>query len=159
VDIASAALVTDTPFAGSPWRHDKGGLWDVGPHALSVLWPALGDVTQVVASAGVRDQVHVALQHVGGASSTMSLTLTAPEAAIGSVAYVYGPAGRLGGPEVALATADVVRAHQRAIDALLVQAGRPDEGHPCDIHFGARVTRVLAAAERSLREGQVIRLE
>ncbi|MCD9900509.1 Gfo/Idh/MocA family oxidoreductase [Streptomyces sp. MT29] len=28
-------------YADSPWRREKGGLWDVGPHALSVLIPVL----------------------------------------------------------------------------------------------------------------------
>lgn len=39
----------DSPYAASPWRGEKGGLWDVGPHALSVLLPVLGDATEVTA--------------------------------------------------------------------------------------------------------------
>ncbi|WP_461030842.1 Gfo/Idh/MocA family protein, partial [Streptomyces sparsus] len=34
----------DSPYTASPWRREKGALWDVGPHALSVLLPILGDV-------------------------------------------------------------------------------------------------------------------
>ena len=31
----------------SPWRHEHGALWDLGPHVLSVVVPLLGDVTAV----------------------------------------------------------------------------------------------------------------
>lgn len=37
-----AVFTTDSPFAASPWRREKGALWDVGPHALSVLLPVSG---------------------------------------------------------------------------------------------------------------------
>lgn len=67
-----------SPYAASPWRQEKGGLWDVGPHALSVLLPVLGDVTEVHASRGAGDTTHLTLRHDSGASSTAVLTLTAP---------------------------------------------------------------------------------
>jgi predicted dehydrogenase len=69
----------DSPFADSPWRREKGALWDVGPHALSVLLPVLGEVREVAAAAhGLGDTVHLVLRHTGGASSTLTLSLTAP---------------------------------------------------------------------------------
>ncbi|NEB08709.1 gfo/Idh/MocA family oxidoreductase, partial [Streptomyces coelicoflavus] len=72
----------DSPFADSPWRREKGALWDVGPHALSVLLPVLGDARRVAAAApGPGDTVHLVLDHAGGASSTLTLSLTAPPAA------------------------------------------------------------------------------
>ncbi len=46
-----AVFTGDSPFARSPWRREKGALWDVGPHALSVLLPVLGDVVRVTAAA------------------------------------------------------------------------------------------------------------
>ncbi|MGW5640804.1 Gfo/Idh/MocA family protein, partial [Streptomyces sp. NPDC003832] len=74
----------DSPFA-TPWRREKGALWDVGPHALSVLVPVLGEVRRVAAAApGPGDTAHLVLEHAGGASSTLTLSLTAPEAAAGS---------------------------------------------------------------------------
>ncbi|MEU8034258.1 Gfo/Idh/MocA family oxidoreductase, partial [Streptomyces sp. NPDC049099] len=79
-----AVFTSDSPFAASPWRREKGALWDVGPHALSVLLPVLGDVRQVVAAAhGPADTVHLVLDHATGASSTLTLSLTAPPAAAG----------------------------------------------------------------------------
>ncbi|MBO7941400.1 gfo/Idh/MocA family oxidoreductase, partial [Streptomyces sp. S9] len=84
---------SDSPFA-TPWRGEKGALWDVGPHALSVLLPVLGDVRRVTAAApGPGDTVHVVLDHTGGASSTVTLSLTAPPAASGAGMELRGAAG------------------------------------------------------------------
>lgn len=156
VEFASDALKSDTPFAASAWRHEKGALWDVGPHALSILWPLLGDVTQVVAGAGVGDQVHLVMRHATGASSTASLSLMVPAAATGSTMYVYGPGGRASPADGALGLPRVIQAHQAATDALITQIEQPGTGHPCDVHFGARVVQVLAAAEQSLVSGCLV---
>ncbi|MGV9556915.1 Gfo/Idh/MocA family protein [Streptomyces sp. NPDC003401] len=131
------------PFA-TPWRRQKGALWDVGPHALSVLLPVLGDVRRVTAAApGPRDTVHLVLDHCGGASSTLTLSLTAPSGAAGSRVEIRGEAGVACLPESA---ADAGTALGRAADALCAAArdGRP---HPCDAAFGLRVTEILAEAE------------
>lgn len=137
----------DSPFAGSPWRREKGALWDVGPHALSVLLPVLGDVRRVSAAAhGPGDTVHLVLDHAGGASSTLTLSLTAPPAAAGAAVELRGTAGVTSLPE---GSEEAVAAFARAADALLTAArtGRP---HPCDAAFGLRVTEILAAAESLL---------
>ncbi|MFE9310465.1 Gfo/Idh/MocA family protein [Streptomyces sp. NPDC006706] len=142
-----AVFTGDSPFAASPWRREKGALWDVGPHALSVLLPVLGDVRRVTAAAhGPGDTVHAVLDHVGGASSTLTLSLTAPPAAAGATVELRGEAGVTLLPE---SSEDAVAAYGRAADALLAAArtGRP---HPCDAAFGLRVTEILAAAEAEL---------
>jgi predicted dehydrogenase len=141
----------------SPWRHEHGALWDLGPHVLSVLVPLLGDVTAVVATKGRGDQVHMIMQHSAGGSSTASVTLTAP-AAIGTHLSVDGEAGREVLPSPSLETSNMVAAHQAALDALLDLADRPGRGHACDVHFGARVVDVLDAARRSLDSGCRIEL-
>ena len=66
------------PFGESAWRRVHGGLWDVGPHALSAVLPALGKVERVAAVRGPRDEVHLALAHESGAASSAALSLTAP---------------------------------------------------------------------------------
>lgn len=133
----------DSPFAASPWRRKKGALWDVGPHALSVLLPVLGDVRRVAAAAhGPGDTVHLVLDHAGGASSTLTLSLTAPPAAAGATVELRGAAGTTVLPD---GSEEAVAAFARAADALLTAArtGRP---HSCDAAFGLRVTEILAAA-------------
>ncbi|MER6571791.1 Gfo/Idh/MocA family oxidoreductase [Streptomyces sp. NPDC001093] len=146
-----AVFTSDSPFAASPWRREKGALWDVGPHALSVLLPVLGDVRQVVAAAhGPADTVHLVLDHATGASSTLTLSLTAPPAAAGADVELRGEAG------VALmpgSSEGAVPALARATDVLLTAArtGRP---HACDAAFGLRVTEILATAQARLADGR-----
>ncbi|CAM5370428.1 MULTISPECIES: Gfo/Idh/MocA family protein [Streptomyces] len=140
----------DNPFADSPWRREKGALWDVGPHALSVLLPVLGDARQVTAAAhGPGDTVHLVLDHISGASSTLALSLTAPPAASGAAVELRGSAGVTLLPE---STETAVSALTRAADALLA-AARTGQPHPCDAAFGLRVTEILAEAETLLDEG------
>jgi predicted dehydrogenase len=132
-----------SPYADSPWRREKGGLWDVGPHALSVLLPVLGDVTQVRAARGPGDLVHLTLRHDSGASSTAVLTLTAPSAGAGVAIEFRGAQGVSAYPDGISGPA--VDAMARAVDVLV--AGEP---HACDARFGLRVTEILAAAEEAL---------
>ncbi|MGV9499607.1 Gfo/Idh/MocA family protein [Streptomyces sp. NPDC003642] len=144
-----AVFTSESPFA-TPWRREKGALWDVGPHALSVLLPVLGDVRHVTAAAyGPGDTVYVVLDHAGGASSTLTLSLTAPPAAAGATVELRGEAGVAVLPE---GTDGAVPALMRAADALLatVRTGRP---HPCDAAFGLRVTEILTAAQDLLDGG------
>ncbi|MET9818449.1 MULTISPECIES: Gfo/Idh/MocA family oxidoreductase [unclassified Streptomyces] len=138
-----AVFTSESPFA-TPWRREKGALWDVGPHALSVLLPVLGDVRRVTAAAyGPGDTAHVVLDHAGGASSTLTLSLTAPPAASGAAVELRGEAGVAVLPESADGAVPALR---RAADALLAAArtGRP---HACDAAFGLRVTEILTAAQ------------
>jgi predicted dehydrogenase len=120
---------------------------DVGPHALSVLLPVLGDARRVAAAAhGPGDTVHLVVEHTGGATSTLTLSLTAPPAAAGAAVELRGEAGVSLLPE---SSEGVVPALIRAADALRTAAGtgRP---HPVDAAFGLRVTEILAAAETLL---------
>lgn len=144
-----AVFTTDSPYAASAWRREKGALWDVGPHVLSVLLPTLGEVEQVTAAAGPGDTVHLALRHAGGASSSADLSLTAPPAAAGVAVELRGEGGVSRMPD---STAGSGAAYHRAVDALI--SGEP---HPCDAAFGLRVVRILAAAEEALTTGATVR--
>jgi predicted dehydrogenase len=150
----TAANLDGGPFSDSPWRRERGALWDIGPHALSVLVPVLGDVTWVTAGGGRGDLVHLVMRHGAERSSTASLSLTAPPATIGGATYFEGESGRSNAPSGALDNADIIAAHGRALDALIGQIEQPGSGHPCDVHFGTRVVAVLAAAEESLSTGR-----
>ncbi|WP_374203494.1 Gfo/Idh/MocA family protein [Streptomyces antimicrobicus] len=132
-------------YADSPWRKAKGGLWDVGPHALSVLIPVLGDVVGVTAARGPSDMVQLALRHASGAASTAVLSLGAPRAAAGVRLELRGAEGVFTLPD----WGDVPGAYGRALDALLdaARTGVPD---PRDAGFGARLTEILAEAEGQL---------
>ena len=136
----------DSPFAASPWRREKGGLWDVGPHALSVLIPFLGDVTDVTAVRTEPDLTHLILTHASGASSSAAMSLSTPKAGEGTSISVSGEHGTVTLPSVWGEPSD---SFGRAIDALLAAArtGRP---HACDVRFGVRLTEILAQAEERI---------
>ncbi|MEW1696021.1 Gfo/Idh/MocA family protein [Streptomyces sp. NPDC093249] len=133
---------SDSAYASSPWRREKGGLWDVGPHVLSVLLPVLGDVTGITAVRGAADGHHLVLRHASGASSTATLTLSAPPEASEAALTLYGTGGRAGLPR----WDGAVDAFGAAVDAL-TEAARTGDPHPCDARFGLRLTEILAEAE------------
>jgi len=141
-----SALRESNPF-NTPWRRDQGGLWDVGPHLISLLWASLGPVTSVTADAGPADVTHLVLHHRGGATSTITVTLSAAEAAAGVDAYVWGESGRLAAP---LGSVDRVAALSTAVAELAANARAGQTRHPCDVWFGRDVGRVLAEAQRQI---------
>ncbi|MDH6125803.1 Gfo/Idh/MocA family oxidoreductase [Kitasatospora sp. GP82] len=145
------AADSDRPYVPSPWRHEKGALWDVGPHALSVLLPVLGDVVRVTAAEGPGGTVHLVLRHAQGASSTATLSLATPRAAAvsGVSLELRGAAGLVRMPE---RNESPLVGFGRAVDALL-GAARGGEPHPCGAAFGLRVVEILAAAEQALTTG------
>ena len=68
-----SALQAGSPF-NTPWRRDKGALWDLAPHLVSLLWASLGPVVSVTANAGRADVTHLVLHHASGATSTVTVT-------------------------------------------------------------------------------------
>lgn len=138
-----------SPFDASPWRKEHGALWDIGPHALSVLVPALGPVVAVQAGAGLRDTVHLVLTHDSGVASTVSLSHTVAPMSSGIEFYVHGDAGRL----VLLPETEApMEAFAVAVDELSA-AALTGGAHPCDVVFGRDVVAVLATATRALGTG------
>ena len=135
------------PSPESPWRHESGALWDIGPHALSTLTAALGPIQRITCVGGRHDLVHLVLRHRSGATSTATLTLFAPQAAEDHEVVVWGAGGTSrmpdrepGGPVTALA---------RAAQAL-VDSATTGEPHPADLRLGVRIVELLEDAERQV---------
>jgi predicted dehydrogenase len=145
-----SALSGSSPF-DTPWRRAKGGLWDVGPHAVSMLSAALGPVVTVTADAGLEDVTHLVLHHDGGVTSAVTLTQHAPPGSDRLEAFVWGPDGRSAVPETA---GGPVAALRVAAAELAANADSGTTTHDCDVRFGREVTRVLAAAQRQLDSRQ-----
>jgi predicted dehydrogenase len=141
-----SALRPDSPF-NTPWRREKGALWDLGPHVVSMLWACLGPVASVSAVAGAADVTHLVLRHASGASSTATVTLSAPPAASGSNLFVWGEAGRSVMPA---ALAEPVESLRTAAAELAAGAAAGRPAHPCDVRFGRDVVKVLADAQAQL---------
>lgn len=143
----SALQEPDNPFGGSPWRHERGALWDTGPHALSTLSAAVGPVVSLSAMAGDRDLVTLVLSHESGASSTVTLTLFAPPEAVSFEVTLWGEAGfSVMPPRPADSAAPLLAI---AADEL-VAAARTGDTHPVDVAFGALVVELLASAQAQI---------
>lgn len=140
-----SAFAPGSPF-DTPWRHDKGGLWDVGPHALSLLAGTLGPITDLVARPGPRDLVQLLAGHESGARSSYALSIDTPNVSRNSL-LVWGDAGLVQAPQGGV---DAVAAMRAAAGELAALAGREDKSHPCDVHFGRTVVELLAEAQRQL---------
>ena len=146
-----SALAGGSPF-DTPWRRDKGALWDLAPHVVSLLWACLGPVEAVTADAGRADAgradvTHLVLHHSGGATSTVTVTLGATEAAEYSGIYLWGESGRSAAPPE---TNQPVQALRVALAELAGNARSGNLGHPCDVRLGRDVGRVLAEAQRQI---------
>ncbi len=141
-----SSLTGSSPF-NTPWRREKGGLWDLGPHAISLLWACLGPVGSVTADAGQADVAHLVLHHGSGATSTVTVSLSASAAAEGFGCYVWGDAGRSAAPGVTVQPVTLLRV---ALAELAGNARSGQTAHPCDVRFGQDVVYLLAEAERQL---------
>ena len=142
------AMADGSPF-NTPWRRRNGALWDLGPHLVGRLWACLGPVTAVSAVAGQGDVRHLVLQHEGGASSTTTTALDAPEPAEGFNLFVWGEAGRSIMPATPPDAGECLR---MAAAELIGCANSGQPAHPCDVRFGRDVVAVLAEAEARLTE-------
>jgi predicted dehydrogenase len=140
------AMNSASPF-NSPWRREMGGLWDVGPHLVSLLWASLGPVTSVLADAGPTDVTHLVLHHQGGASSAVTVTLSAAEKTEHPETYLWGAAGRSVAP---IGSPHAVTQLRTALTELAANARSGQTSHPCDVRFGREVGRVLTEAQRQI---------
>ena len=154
IDHLGSIFQPGNPFGESAWRKESGGLWDVGPHAVALILPVLGPVDRVTALAGERDMTHVLLRHTGGAISTLTLSVDAPEALEREDAAFHGRSGVADVPVVPWLP---VEAFGRAVDAL-ISAANGGPASALDLSFGAEVVAVLAAAGESISTGRTVTL-
>ena len=135
----------NSPFGESPWRKQHGALWDLGPHALAALLPALGPVEDVVAVRGHGDEVHLAFP---ARRRRGELRDAGTDCARGSRTHVHEVLGagwyRRSSPRRAgLCETDAL---MRAVSELFA-AVETGAAHPCNVHFARDVVSVLADAE------------
>jgi predicted dehydrogenase len=137
----------DNPFTESVWRREPwAALWDVGPHALSNLTALLGPIAELTAVAGANDLAHLVLTHESGATSTASVTLSAPPAGTNFETGVWGESGTAYLPDSPTTGAQCIP----VAAAELIAAAESGESHPIDVVFGTRVVELLASAQEQL---------
>ena len=151
-DGATAHWLGDTfgegsPYADSQWRRDKGGLWDLAPHILSIVMAVLGPVDRVTSERGPRDTTNLLVHHASGATTVATVSVEAPPAATVMDVMVWGARGRswmppgFDAPPTALGV---------AVGELMAVAESGQVEHPCDVWFGRDIVNVLAAAADQL---------
>ena len=147
----ASTFAADSPFRDSQWRAEPGApLWDLGPHALSLLTPALGPVVAAQGARADDGTVNVILEHEAGATSTVTVSATATPLSAGEEFWVHGDAGRL----VLLPETGPTAHEAHAVAVTELQAAALTGGaHPCDAAYGAEQVRVLAAAEAAIAAG------
>ena len=166
-----SALMADSPFH-TPWRVAKGGLWDLGPHLVALLWNVLGPVDAVTAAAGAGDVTHLVLHHRGGPdgggpdgggpdgggpdrggpdrggrSSVVTVGMDVPEPAGFLELFLFGASGRSTMPREGN---DPVVPLRTALTELAANAWSGRLAHPCDVRFGRDVVHILAQAAGQL---------
>ncbi|MGX1616005.1 Gfo/Idh/MocA family protein [Micromonospora chalcea] len=143
------------PYGDSGWRRERGALWDIGPHALSLILPVLGRVARVAAMDGPSGLVHLLLTHDGGATSSLSLTLDAPAEAVTRDFVFFGENGTATVPP---GDGSVLQAFSAALDQLLEEVDAGTRDHRCDVRFGREVVAVLDAAQTARAQGRTVEL-
>lgn len=143
---ARAAWVSGALLAGefvdSAWRHDRGALWDVGPHAVDLLDAALGPVVEVRAAArGPVDLVQLLLEHESGAVSQVTLSLRVPVEPSVAELTLLGDAGAL---SFSLRGLSALDAYGVLVGELAGQVRGENVRPACDVDRGVHVQRVLA---------------
>lgn len=145
--VNSALTDTTTPWARSAWRWERGGLWDLGPHALSIVLPIMGGVTTVEAVRGRGDLVHVLLGHDKERVTSLEFSLRAPPAAQRQMLSLWSTDGTHVLPKPGI---DSVNALRCALRELLQCKEREVVRHPLDVRFGREIVHVIERAQRKL---------
>jgi predicted dehydrogenase len=150
-----ATLSAPTPYTNSKWRREPGGaLWDLAPHALSILIPVLGPVREVVADVTApAGTFRFTAQHERGAMSEVSLSL---EAQPGEEALEYrfeSPGATTILPNPAL---DRPSIFATAVREFTDEIARSSTMHRCNVRFGAQVTRTIECIQASAAQRRSI---
>ncbi|HEX2903053.1 MAG TPA: Gfo/Idh/MocA family oxidoreductase [Jatrophihabitans sp.] len=140
-----SAFGAGSPF-DTPWRHEQGGLWDVAPHALSLVAGCLGPITDIVARPGPRDLVQLLMQHRSGAVSSYAVSIDTPGVCRNNL-VIWGDSGAR---EASAATVDPPAALAAAAGELAQLAARQVREHPCGVRFGREVVELLERAQAQL---------
>ncbi len=153
IDSFSNVLVDPAnPFhSTAPWRGPAGALWDTVPHAVAMLTQIFGPVVHVTAATGSGDLKAVILSHRDGGLTTINLAMDMPASVPGET-VIYGRAGKRAAPAQVLDWNTIARqAYGAALTSLVAAINGQPTNHP-DARFGAYVTEVISAIERSIAE-------
>ncbi|MFI9008916.1 Gfo/Idh/MocA family protein [Actinosynnema sp. NPDC053489] len=134
------------PYSKSPWRHERGPLDDVGPHAFDLLDAALGTITDVVAAdRSEHDVWQVVFRHEGGATSVATMTMSLPLNPGIAEVVVYGEHGHR---VLADRGTTAQQAFTNLLDDFVAMVDSGTTEHPLDVRRGLHLQRVIDLARR-----------
>ncbi|RKT52106.1 Gfo/Idh/MocA family protein [Saccharothrix australiensis] len=134
------------PYSRSPWRHERGPLDDIGPHAIDLLDAALGRITDVIAAHRSDTGLwHLVFGHEGGATSSVSLSMALPLNPGVSEVSVYGEHGYR---VLADRGTDAQQCYTNLLDDFVALVDSGARAHRCDVHRGLHLQRVIDQARR-----------
>jgi len=133
------------PFA-TPWRLERGPLLDLGPHVVDLLDATVGEVVGVRAAGDLLGWVSLALDHIGGETSTVALCATSGIDPGRAGVELYGPAGVLEIDCTASVDGHAFATLRREVAAAVREGTR----HPLDVGRGLHLQRILHLAEGQL---------
>jgi predicted dehydrogenase len=147
-------LLTNSPFAGSPWRQaENAALWDLGPHAISFLAAVLGPVASVRAVSSDR-VISLSCAHAGQRSEAVC-SLASETGEVG--AELVDGHGNRESPSFSL---DAASAYANAVTVLLEGPRTRCQRTVADLAFSLHVIAVLEAAAESLAgAGRWVRID
>lgn len=131
------------PFSESPWRHERGAVMDLGPHAIDLVTAACGPARAITSRRSGHDWVSISIEHENGAISDLSLS----GSACGDQAPRVTVWGRDKMAEFSWGSGFDM---QRQVDTLrreFAAVARTGASHECDVQRGLQVQRWLADAE------------
>jgi predicted dehydrogenase len=134
------------PFSNSPWRHERGPLDDVGPHAFDLLDATLGTITDVIAADRSEHGLwQVVFQHEGGATSVATMTMTLPLNPSIAEVIVYGEHGHR---VLADRGTTAQQCFTNLLDDFVAMVDSGTTEHPLDVHRGLHLQRIIDLARR-----------
>jgi predicted dehydrogenase len=151
IRVHSDSQVTASPYAASVWRKDPGAaLWDIGPHALSILIPLLGAVTAVEAEPELNGTNRLRTHHAGGGVAEISVSLKSSSDQTSNWYRLQSATRDIVLPDPVFSRTEVFGLAVQRLVAMVAAGQRHD---PCGISLGATIVDILAQADASAREG------
>jgi predicted dehydrogenase len=142
----TGAALDGSPFA-TPWRVERGALFDLGPHVLDLMDAAMGRIEHVEAAGDPVRWVSVITHHEGGAIGSVSLSITTPGVPGALRCEVFTETG----PIVFDSTeSDKDTGVGEALTRSLERAVDTGEAPLVDVHRGLHLQRLISQVEAAL---------
>ncbi|WP_447005227.1 Gfo/Idh/MocA family protein [Saccharothrix isguenensis] len=134
------------PFSNSPWRHERGPLDDIGPHAFDLLDATLGTITDVISAHQSEHGLwQIVFQHEGGATSVATMTMTLPLNPGIAEVIVYGEHGHR---VLADRGTTAQQCFTNLLDDFVAMVDSGTTEHPLDVRRGLHLQRIIDLARR-----------